>query len=78
MVPEVCNLLMMLYVSAGVLQRDSKYIEGLMFPSLSWCSFPSRSGRRKTMMCFLIFAGFACMFTMFLPKNSGKYVVLPK
>nr|XP_038036997.1 solute carrier family 22 member 15-like isoform X2 [Anas platyrhynchos] len=29
------------------------------------------SGRRKTMMCFLIFAGFACMFTMFLPKNSG-------
>ncbi|KAM9188012.1 solute carrier family 22 member 15-like [Mergus octosetaceus] len=29
------------------------------------------SGRRKTMMCFLVFAGFACMFTMFLPKNSG-------
>ncbi|XP_050567938.1 solute carrier family 22 member 15-like isoform X5 [Cygnus atratus] len=28
------------------------------------------SGRRKTMMCFLIFAGIACMFTMFLPKNS--------
>ncbi|XP_040418761.1 solute carrier family 22 member 15-like isoform X4 [Cygnus olor] len=30
------------------------------------------SGRRKTMMCFLIFAGFACMFTMFLPKNSAE------
>ncbi|XP_040418762.1 solute carrier family 22 member 15-like isoform X5 [Cygnus olor] len=30
------------------------------------------SGRRKTMMCFLIFAGFACMFTMFLPKNSER------
>ncbi|XP_035411214.1 solute carrier family 22 member 15-like isoform X6 [Cygnus atratus] len=30
------------------------------------------SGRRKTMMCFLIFAGIACMFTMFLPKNSER------
>ncbi|XP_054688127.1 solute carrier family 22 member 15-like isoform X5 [Grus americana] len=30
-----------------------------------------RSGRRKTMTCFLMFAGFACIFTMFLPTNAG-------
>lgn len=30
------------------------------------------------MMWFLMFAGFACIFTMFLQKNSGKYEVLPK
>ncbi|XP_075614958.1 solute carrier family 22 member 15-like isoform X1 [Balearica regulorum gibbericeps] len=30
-----------------------------------------RSGRRKTMTCFLTFAGFACIFTMFLPTNAG-------
>ncbi|XP_071667768.1 solute carrier family 22 member 15-like isoform X4 [Patagioenas fasciata] len=29
------------------------------------------SGRRKTMTCFLIFAGFSCIFTMFLPTNAG-------
>uniref|UniRef100_A0A493TT03 Major facilitator superfamily (MFS) profile domain-containing protein n=1 Tax=Anas platyrhynchos platyrhynchos TaxID=8840 RepID=A0A493TT03_ANAPP len=45
-------------------------------PAFPLCMFfIEKSGRRKTMMCFLIFAGFACMFTMFLPKNSGKYVV---
>ncbi|KAM9612033.1 LOW QUALITY PROTEIN: solute carrier family 22 member 15-like [Morphnus guianensis] len=30
-----------------------------------------RSGRCKTMACFLLFAGFACIFTMFLPTNAG-------
>ncbi|KAM6130140.1 LOW QUALITY PROTEIN: solute carrier family 22 member 15-like [Phoenicopterus ruber ruber] len=30
-----------------------------------------RSGRRKTMTCFLIFAGFSCIFTMVLPTNAG-------
>ncbi|NXN25436.1 S22FL protein, partial [Nycticryphes semicollaris] len=29
------------------------------------------SGRRKTTTCFLIFAGFACIFTMFLPTKAG-------
>ncbi|NWH72478.1 S22FL protein, partial [Piaya cayana] len=29
------------------------------------------SGRRKTMTFFLIFAGFACIFTMFLPTSAG-------
>ena len=40
--------------------------------------FYSRSGRRKTMTCFLVFSGFACIFTMFLPTNAGKYVLLLK
>ncbi|XP_021254000.1 solute carrier family 22 member 15-like isoform X3 [Numida meleagris] len=43
-------------------------------PAFPLCMFfieKSWSGRRKTMMWFLIFAGFACIFTMFLQKNSG-------
>ncbi|XP_075010350.1 solute carrier family 22 member 15-like isoform X1 [Calonectris borealis] len=43
-------------------------------PAFPLCMFfieKSWSGRRKTMTCFLIFAGFACIFTMFLPTNSG-------
>uniref|UniRef100_A0A8C3HPL0 Major facilitator superfamily (MFS) profile domain-containing protein n=1 Tax=Chrysemys picta bellii TaxID=8478 RepID=A0A8C3HPL0_CHRPI len=31
------------------------------------------SGRRKTTTYFLIFAGFACIFTMILPENSGFF-----
>ncbi|EMP40443.1 Solute carrier family 22 member 15-like protein [Chelonia mydas] len=33
----------------------------------------SLSGRRKTTTFFLIFAGFTCIFTMFLPENSGLF-----
>ncbi|XP_048801002.1 solute carrier family 22 member 15-like isoform X4 [Lagopus muta] len=43
-------------------------------PAFPLCMFfieKSWSGRRKTMMWFLIFAGFACIFTMFLQKNAG-------
>ncbi|KAJ7427394.1 solute carrier family 22 member 15-like isoform X3 [Willisornis vidua] len=43
-------------------------------PAFPLCMFfieKSWSGRRKTMTCFLIFAGFACIFTMFLPTNAG-------
>ncbi|XP_029465582.1 solute carrier family 22 member 15-like isoform X2 [Rhinatrema bivittatum] len=32
------------------------------------------SGRRRAIVAFLIFAGFACMFTMFLPENSGIFL----
>ncbi|OXB64929.1 hypothetical protein ASZ78_013832 [Callipepla squamata] len=45
-------------------------------PAFPLCMFfieKSWSGRRKTMMWFLILAGFACVFTMFLQKNSGKF-----
>ncbi|XP_010013302.1 PREDICTED: solute carrier family 22 member 15-like, partial [Nestor notabilis] len=48
-------------------------------PAFPLCMFfveKSWSGRRKTMTCFLIFAGFACIFTTFLPTNAGKYVML--
>ncbi|KAM6089751.1 solute carrier family 22 member 15-like isoform 5-T5 [Theristicus caerulescens] len=43
-------------------------------PAFPLCMFfieKSWSGRRKTMTCFLIFAGFACIFTMFLPTKAG-------
>ncbi|KFP69853.1 Solute carrier family 22 member 15-like, partial [Acanthisitta chloris] len=43
-------------------------------PAFPLCMFfieKSWSGRRKTMACFLILAGFACMFTMLLPMNAG-------
>ncbi|NXY08268.1 S22FL protein, partial [Pteruthius melanotis] len=43
-------------------------------PAFPLCMFfieKSWSGRRKTMMCFLIFAGFTCIFTMFLPTSAG-------
>ncbi|XP_072725925.1 solute carrier family 22 member 15-like isoform X4 [Ciconia boyciana] len=43
-------------------------------PAFPLCMFfieKSWSGRRKTMTCFLIFAGLACIFTMFLPTNAG-------
>lgn len=43
-------------------------------PAFPLCIFfieKSWSGRRRTMMWFLMFAGFACIFTMFLQKNSG-------
>ncbi|XP_010079251.1 PREDICTED: solute carrier family 22 member 15-like, partial [Pterocles gutturalis] len=48
-------------------------------PAFPLCMFfieKSWSGRCKTMTCFLIFAGFACILTMFLPTNAGKYVLL--
>ncbi|XP_060097099.1 solute carrier family 22 member 15-like isoform X1 [Heteronotia binoei] len=35
------------------------------------------SGRRKSTTAFLIFAGFACMFTMFLPENTGDFFFSP-
>ncbi|NXN95669.1 S22FL protein, partial [Rhinopomastus cyanomelas] len=37
----------------------------MVFIEKSW------SGRRKTMTCFLIFAGLACIFTVLLPTNAG-------
>ncbi|XP_026707607.1 solute carrier family 22 member 15-like isoform X2 [Athene cunicularia] len=43
-------------------------------PAFPLCMFfieKSWSGRRKTMTCFLVFAGFACILTMFLPTNTG-------
>ncbi|NXU08430.1 S22FL protein, partial [Pardalotus punctatus] len=43
-------------------------------PAFPLCMFfieKSWSGRRKTMTCFLVFAGFSCIFTMFLPTNAG-------
>ncbi|NWW47346.1 S22FL protein, partial [Pedionomus torquatus] len=43
-------------------------------PAFPLCMFfieKSWSGRRKTTTCFLIFAGFACIFTMFLPTSAG-------
>ncbi|XP_064518404.1 solute carrier family 22 member 15-like isoform X1 [Pseudopipra pipra] len=43
-------------------------------PAFPLCMFfieKSWSGRRKTMTCFLTFAGLACVFTMFLPTNAG-------
>ncbi|XP_015721705.1 solute carrier family 22 member 15-like isoform X3 [Coturnix japonica] len=46
-------------------------------PAFPLCMFfieKSWSGRRKTMMWFLVFAGFACIFTMFLQKNSGLFL----
>ncbi|XP_043374754.1 solute carrier family 22 member 15-like isoform X6 [Dermochelys coriacea] len=45
-------------------------------PAFPLCMFfieKSWSGRRKTTTFFLIFAGFTCMFTMFLPENSGLF-----
>ncbi|XP_048361538.1 solute carrier family 22 member 15-like isoform X2 [Sphaerodactylus townsendi] len=35
------------------------------------------SGRRKSTTAFLIFAGFACMFTMFVPENTGEFFISP-
>ncbi|XP_027752272.1 solute carrier family 22 member 15-like isoform X2 [Empidonax traillii] len=43
-------------------------------PAFPLCMFfieKSWSGRRKTMTCFLTFAGLACVFSMFLPTNAG-------
>ncbi|XP_040462867.1 solute carrier family 22 member 15-like isoform X2 [Falco naumanni] len=43
-------------------------------PAFPLCMFfieKSWSGRRKTMTCFLVFAGLACIFTMVLPANAG-------
>ncbi|XP_030309539.1 solute carrier family 22 member 15-like isoform X1 [Calypte anna] len=43
-------------------------------PAFPLCMFfieKSWSGRRKTMACFLIFAGSACIFTTFSPNNAG-------
>ncbi|XP_030425796.1 solute carrier family 22 member 15-like isoform X5 [Gopherus evgoodei] len=45
-------------------------------PAFPLCMFfieKSWSGRRKTTTSFLIFAGFACIFTIFLPDNSGFF-----
>nr|XP_042710715.1 solute carrier family 22 member 15-like isoform X4 [Chrysemys picta bellii] len=45
-------------------------------PAFPLCMFfieKSWSGRRKTTTYFLIFAGFACIFTMILPENSGFF-----
>ncbi|XP_074986930.1 solute carrier family 22 member 15-like isoform X4 [Caretta caretta] len=45
-------------------------------PAFPLCMFfieKSWSGRRKTTTFFLIFAGFTCIFTMFLPENSGLF-----
>ncbi|XP_050814283.1 solute carrier family 22 member 15-like isoform X4 [Gopherus flavomarginatus] len=45
-------------------------------PAFPLCMFfieKSWSGRRKTTTSFLIFAGFACIFTIFLPENSGFF-----
>ncbi|XP_054838654.1 solute carrier family 22 member 15-like isoform X3 [Eublepharis macularius] len=35
------------------------------------------SGRRKSTTAFLIFAGFACIFTIFLPENTGEFFFSP-
>ncbi|CAM5156568.1 unnamed protein product [Natator depressus] len=45
-------------------------------PAFPLCMFfieKSWSGRRKTTTFFLIFAGFTCIFIMFLPENSGLF-----
>ncbi|XP_067408694.1 solute carrier family 22 member 15-like isoform X2 [Emydura macquarii macquarii] len=45
-------------------------------PAFPLCMFfieKSWSGRCKTTTSFLIFAGFACIFTMFLPENAGLF-----
>ncbi|XP_030309542.1 solute carrier family 22 member 15-like isoform X4 [Calypte anna] len=46
-------------------------------PAFPLCMFfieKSWSGRRKTMACFLIFAGSACIFTTFSPNNAEMLV----
>ncbi|NXT26176.1 S22FL protein, partial [Syrrhaptes paradoxus] len=46
-------------------------------PAFPLCMFfieKSWSGRRKTVTCFLIFAGFACILTMFLPTNADLFL----
>uniref|UniRef100_A0A8C6JC90 Uncharacterized protein n=1 Tax=Melopsittacus undulatus TaxID=13146 RepID=A0A8C6JC90_MELUD len=48
-------------------------------PAFPLCMFfieKSWSGRRKTMTRFLIFAGFACVLTMFVPTNAGNPTLL--
>nr|XP_056705719.1 solute carrier family 22 member 15-like [Euleptes europaea] len=35
------------------------------------------SGRRKSTTAFLVFAGLACMFTVFLPENTGEFFFSP-
>ncbi|NWI20887.1 S22FL protein, partial [Crypturellus soui] len=42
----------------------------MVFIEKSWC------GRRRTMASFLVFAGFACMFTLFLPTNAAPLLAL--
>ncbi|KAK2530761.1 hypothetical protein Q9233_005980 [Columba guinea] len=62
------------YALLGYCVREWRYLAlvsntpGVIFLLLSL------SGRRKTMTCFLMFAGFSCIFTMFLPTNAGKPV----
>ncbi|KAM6346847.1 solute carrier family 22 member 15-like isoform 2-T3 [Alca torda] len=67
-----------LTLNAGEL-RGNLYLNvalsGLVeIPAFPLCMFfieKSWSGRRKTTTCFLIFAGIACIFTMFLPADAG-------
>ncbi|NXW30399.1 S22FL protein, partial [Phaetusa simplex] len=67
-----------LTLNAGEL-RGNLYLNvalsGLVeIPAFPLCMFfieKSWSGRRKTTTCFLVFAGFACVFTMFLPVDAG-------
>ncbi|XP_064001276.1 solute carrier family 22 member 15-like isoform X2 [Pogoniulus pusillus] len=75
----VCSLVYYgLTLNAGEL-RGNLYLNvalsGLVeVPAFPLCMFfieKSWSGRRKTMTCFLIFAGLACVFTMLLPTNTG-------
>ncbi|KAM6089749.1 solute carrier family 22 member 15-like isoform 3-T3 [Theristicus caerulescens] len=63
--------------SAGTFRKDESALGILNLvkhPVLRWRTIILMyiwSGRRKTMTCFLIFAGFACIFTMFLPTKAG-------
>ncbi|XP_075279202.1 solute carrier family 22 member 15-like isoform X1 [Opisthocomus hoazin] len=67
-----------LTLNAGELRGNlylNVVLSGLVeVPAFPLCMFfieKSWSGRRKTMTCFLVFSGFACIFTMFLPTNAG-------
>nr|XP_009668675.1 PREDICTED: solute carrier family 22 member 15-like isoform X1 [Struthio camelus australis]XP_009668676.1 PREDICTED: solute carrier family 22 member 15-like isoform X1 [Struthio camelus australis]XP_009668677.1 PREDICTED: solute carrier family 22 member 15-like isoform X1 [Struthio camelus australis] len=69
-----------LTLNAGEL-RGNLYLNVALYglvevPAFPLCMFfieKSWSGRRRTMTSFLVFAGFACMFSMFLPTNAGLF-----
>uniref|UniRef100_A0A8D0GSF0 Major facilitator superfamily (MFS) profile domain-containing protein n=1 Tax=Sphenodon punctatus TaxID=8508 RepID=A0A8D0GSF0_SPHPU len=78
----VCSLVYYgLTLNAGEL-RGNLYLNVALYglvevPSFPLCMFfieKSWSGRCKTTTAFLIFAGFACIFTVFLPENSAFFL----